>query len=290
LNAALVLAYTEAGNTDASETETIKLESKPSGFVWWIGKKDVSAASSPVVEQGQKPTNSRPALSKVARTDPIITTTTASHDLQGPRRSPVRSKTLDSSLWLKRTATKKDAVEAKTDDVNQPPQNPGLARASTITDPSFWTSLVKKDKAASDTRDVTSHKLHHAKRASEPDLQREILEIQTPGVSGTSEHGQSDITTVANAPKWLVEACSALDFLTGEHPKVLSFVSAMLITAGSIPAIPAVAAGAGGAFLASGTAHAIGAVAVGLGNWLHASQAGHMKTSEGAEDTKTSTN
>ncbi|KAJ3496042.1 hypothetical protein NMY22_g19863 [Coprinellus aureogranulatus] len=39
---------------------------------------------------------------------------------------------------------------------------------------------------------------------------------------------------------------------------------------GSIPAIPAISAGAGGAILASSAAHAIGAVAVGLGQALGA--------------------
>jgi len=50
----------------------------------------------------------------------------------------------------------------------------------------------------------------------------------------------------------------------------MSIISAILITAGSIPAIPAIAAGAGGAALASGAAHAIGAIAVGVGQALNA--------------------
>ena len=37
-----------------------------------------------------------------------------------------------------------------------------------------------------------------------------------------------------------------------------------------IPAIPAISAGAGGAFLASGTAHAIGSIAIGVGSLLKA--------------------
>lgn len=45
-------------------------------------------------------------------------------------------------------------------------------------------------------------------------------------------------------------------------------LSAILITVGSIPAIPAISAGAGGAVLASGAAHAVGAIAVGLGQAL----------------------
>jgi hypothetical protein len=78
------------------------------------------------------------------------------------------------------------------------------------------------------------------------------------------------ITTTATAPAWLVNACTALDFLQGEHPKVMSTLGAILITAGSIPAIPAISAGAGGAFLASGAVQAAGAIAVGVGSWLRA--------------------
>jgi len=59
-----------------------------------------------------------------------------------------------------------------------------------------------------------------------------------------------------------------LELITSEHPKAMSIISAILITAGSIPAIPAISAGAGGAILASGTAHAIGVIAVGVGQAL----------------------
>lgn len=75
-------------------------------------------------------------------------------------------------------------------------------------------------------------------------------------------------TTTTEAPLWLLNACSALEYITNEHPKTMSIISAILITAGSIPAIPAISAGAGGAVLASGAAHAIGAIAVGLGQAL----------------------
>lgn len=80
------------------------------------------------------------------------------------------------------------------------------------------------------------------------------------------------VTTVQNVPAWLLNAATALDFLTTEHPKVMTTLSAVLITVGSLPAIPALAGGAGGAFLASHAVQAAGAVAVGLGNWLKASQ------------------
>lgn len=48
----------------------------------------------------------------------------------------------------------------------------------------------------------------------------------------------------------------------------MTTLSAVLITVGSLPAIPALAGGAGGVILASHAVQAAGAIAVGLGNWL----------------------
>jgi len=79
-------------------------------------------------------------------------------------------------------------------------------------------------------------------------------------------------TTVAQAPIWLLNACNALDFLTTEHPKVMTTLSAVLITVGSLPAIPGISAGAGGAILASHAVQAAGALAVGVGQWLKSAQ------------------
>ena len=76
---------------------------------------------------------------------------------------------------------------------------------------------------------------------------------------------------MTQAPVWLLNACTALEYITSEHPKAMSIISAILITAGSIPPLPAITAGAGGAVLASGAAHAIGAIAVGLGQALSVS-------------------
>lgn len=116
------------------------------------------------------------------------------------------------------------------------------------------------------------------RRASTSDVIRPQLPKTKPDLSVTlpsptrSSTTDQTVTTVANAPIWLLNATHALDFLTSEHPKVMTTISAILITAGSLPAIPAVAAGAGGAVLASGAAQAVGAIAVGLGSWLRAQQ------------------
>lgn len=106
------------------------------------------------------------------------------------------------------------------------------------------------------------------------------LSVTCPSPTRSSTTDQT-VTTVANAPVWLLNATHALDFLTSEHPKVMTTISAILITAGSLPAIPAVAAGAGGAVLASGAAQAVGAIAVGLGSWLRAQQDGNSSQGPG---------
>ena len=84
------------------------------------------------------------------------------------------------------------------------------------------------------------------------------------------------VTTVSNVPTWLLNACQALNFLTAEHPRAMTTLSAVLITAGTLPAIPAIS---GGTVLASGVAQAVGAIAVGVGNLLKAQQEGQLQMS-----------
>jgi hypothetical protein len=69
-------------------------------------------------------------------------------------------------------------------------------------------------------------------------------------------------------PKWMLDATSALSSLKSDHPKVMNLAAAILIGIGSIPAMPGIAAGAGGAIFASGTVQAVGAIAVGLGQMI----------------------
>lgn len=84
------------------------------------------------------------------------------------------------------------------------------------------------------------------------------------------------VTTVNNVPTWLLNACHALNFLTAEHPRAMTTLSAVLITAGTLPAIPAISSGT---VLASGVAQAVGAIAVGVGNLLKAQQEGQVQLS-----------
>jgi len=104
------------------------------------------------------------------------------------------------------------------------------------------------------------------------------LPSQTAAVRSDQELMLAVITTT-EVPAWLLNACNALDLLTTDHPKVMTTLSAILITVGSIPAIPAIAGGAGGAILASGAVHAIGAVAVGIGSLIKVQQEAKMRAS-----------
>lgn len=63
----------------------------------------------------------------------------------------------------------------------------------------------------------------------------------------------------------------------------MSVIGAILITVGSIPAIPAISAGAGGAVLASGAAHAIGAIAVGVGQAISMTVKNSQQTNQGSQ-------
>ncbi|KAI6041751.1 hypothetical protein EDC04DRAFT_2601527 [Pisolithus marmoratus] len=100
----------------------------------------------------------------------------------------------------------------------------------------------------------------------------------TPGavVPGNNTETNNAVTTVSNVPTWLLNACQALNFLTAEHPKAMTTLSAVLITAGTLPAIPAIS---GGTVLASGVAQAVGAIAVGVGNLLKAQHEGQIQMS-----------
>ncbi|KAG2357465.1 hypothetical protein BDR07DRAFT_368926 [Suillus spraguei] len=96
-----------------------------------------------------------------------------------------------------------------------------------------------------------------------------VTSLSTPSADGT-------VTAISNAPTWLLNACNALNFLSAEHPRAMTTLSAVLITAGTLPAIPAIS---GGTLLASGVAQAVGAIAVGVGNLLKAQQEGQVQAS-----------
>jgi hypothetical protein len=63
----------------------------------------------------------------------------------------------------------------------------------------------------------------------------------------------------------------------------MSTLAAVLLTVGSIPALPGVSAAAGGTVLASHAVQAAGAIAVGVGSWLKAAHESKASSTEAAQ-------
>ncbi|OJT11099.1 hypothetical protein TRAPUB_12383 [Trametes pubescens] len=207
---------------DPQKTQTIEVESKPSGF-WRIirmGSDSESKEAAPVQATPPRP----PPKSR------------ATFDFGSTM------KTLPAIPTLRRSTTT-DSVETVS----------SLSSSGSSGFGSFFSSVMSTP-------------------ASTPAMSAVTTPAGTPGGS---------VTTVTQVPAWLVSACQSLEFLTNEHPKVMTAVSAVLITVGSLPALPALTAGAGGAFLASSTAHALGSLAVGLGTLLQAQTDGKVQVVQG---------
>ncbi|KAI0334300.1 hypothetical protein GY45DRAFT_95205 [Cubamyces sp. BRFM 1775] len=150
------------------------------------------------------------------------------------------------------------------------PSIPNLRRAATADSVETVSSTTSSGSSSAFSSFFSSAKSTPA--ATPPATSAVTTPAGTPGQS---------VTTVTQVPAWLVNACQSLEFLTNEHPKVMTAISAVLITVGSLPALPAVSAGAGGAFLASSTAHALGSLAVGLGTLLQAQTEGKLQVVPG---------
>ena len=239
---------------------------KPSGL-WFTRKKDTEAESS------------------------TAATVNASSGKQSVTASPQSSPKPLARSGTFFTLNKKPLVEEPEDFFMVAPATPpkrtptrsGRARSNTVSttasastttptparsESGFWPSLMKSPPKETEDKDDSPRRPNHPKTRSDTSIVRS-KKSRSPArsdTSGTSQQGQ--VTTVAQAPVWLLNACNALEYITNEHPKAMSILSAILVTVGSIPAIPAIAAGAGGAVLASTTAHAVGAIAVGLGQAL----------------------
>ncbi|KAG2137470.1 hypothetical protein DEU56DRAFT_945936 [Suillus clintonianus] len=142
----------------------------------------------------------------------------------------------------------------------RPRRSPSRANsmASTLT-----TTTVSSNHSVSSNHTVTSD---HALTSNNA-----VTALSPPSADGT-------VTAISNAPTWLLNACNALNFLSAEHPRAMTTLSAVLITAGTLPAIPAIS---GGTVLATGVAQAVGAIAVGVGNLLKAQQEGQVQQPSG---------
>ncbi|KAJ7655308.1 hypothetical protein DFH06DRAFT_992839 [Mycena polygramma] len=142
-------------------------------------------------------------------------------------------------------------------------ERPAVGRAATN---SFWP--VRKDSKEMNAIASVPRPAHRKAKSDGSILSSREVAKALPALPDGEESRESTV----RAPAWLLNAATALDFLQGEHPRVMTTLSAVLIVVGTIPALPAISAGAGGALLASSTAHAVGAIAVSIGTWMKTQQ------------------
>ncbi|KAI0313060.1 hypothetical protein OF83DRAFT_1086590 [Amylostereum chailletii] len=247
---------------DDHKTESFKVQSKPSG-IWWIvtGKERQEAPAAELVKGPDEKTKTEKARGANAK------------------GKPEKQKSVDSAPSGK---TRKSSVDALSKPLPERPEKSGDAATTTTRGvPKRMASWLSRTPSTSSTASAASTPpVSETAVASASSFWGFGSNTTTPSstpasmsVAPTPAQSPGEVTTtVTNAPVWLLNACNALDFLTTEHPKAMTTLSAVLITIGSLPAIPAISAGAGGALLASHAVQAAGAIAVGVGNWLRASQ------------------
>lgn len=231
---------------DDKKTESIKVQRKSSGLWWIVGrdKQEVSEEPEEIKESDKskkKPTMTRRAT--VSESPTIEHKTPAFVKAAAETEKPVTKRR---ATWLHRDASTASA----------PPETWEVVKPETTTtsSSSFW----KLNLASSSTSTPAP---------PAPNVHASSVVVPTPAAPS------GEVTTAeAQAPLWLLNACSALDFLTSEHPKVMTTLSAVLITVGSLPALPGISTAAGGTILASHAVQAAGAIAVGVGNWLKSAQ------------------
>ncbi|KAL6307347.1 hypothetical protein BKA93DRAFT_727632 [Sparassis latifolia] len=187
-------------------------------------------------------------------------------DIEADQWEIVNVQSKPSGLWWIAGRGSDSNKEAKDSSPTPPPLPPKPQRSNTFK----GFPIPKRSSTTSSIETVTSSGSSSSKNTSA------TTPANTPSTTPAGTPGDTT-TTIAQAPLWLMNVCQSLDFLTTEHPKVMTAISAVLITVGSLPALPAISAGAGGAFLASTTAHALGSIAVGLGTLLKASSDGQVQ-------------
>ncbi|KAL1687722.1 hypothetical protein GGG16DRAFT_95481 [Schizophyllum commune] len=303
-------------NIDASETETIKVEAKSSGQ-WWFSRKngqreemDVKALA-PVAEPPaavDKDLPPAPWTLRRAVTSKLSFDKGEAKPPSSAERKPRRRHTEmppPSSFSDKKSRRSSSQSRSRDGSQCEHCSNCGsqsgsgskLKRSSSSSAHNERSSKddgPRKSKSSRESRPAPSHSksemMPPRKERPKPNKVNSDTVVAAPATAAPS-----DETAVASgtAPTWLINACQALEFLQEEHPKAMSTLGAILITVGTIPAIPALHIGAGGAFLASGAVQAAGAIAVGVGKLLTAAGKGTATPTqpaiEGKENTATIT-
>ncbi|KAF7970345.1 hypothetical protein HWV62_24312 [Athelia sp. TMB] len=234
--------------TDSRKMAALKLEKKSSGS-WWVSKQKQDKVAADETESDGWEWIKK---SKVTKDEPVQEPT------QEPTSAPKPTRRQSVSNLLVRRSTMKEEA---------PPPPPVPVRAHTTPRvPVRRSTMAPPKPVRSNTMKRLPQVPNHANTLDEG------VEITSPVLQVPDVTSLQHVTKITEVPAWLLDACGALDLLTTQHPKVMSTLAAVLITVGSIPALPFIASGAGGAILASGAVHAAGAVAVGLGTMIKAQQ------------------
>ncbi|KAH9001913.1 hypothetical protein EDB86DRAFT_2801287 [Lactarius hatsudake] len=206
---------------DDKKTESIKVERKSTGL-WWIAGRDKQEVSEEPAEIKSSDKEKTGDAQGDGQREPDDRTQVLPRPEKAETEKPLAKRR---ATWLHRdpsTASTESAWEV----VKPEP--------TTSTSSSFW-------------------KLHLASSspANTPAPAASSVPTSSTVVSTTAApSGEVTTTTEAHAPLWLLNATNALEFLTSEHPKVMTTLSAVLITVGSLPALPALSTAAGGTILA----------------------------------------
>ncbi|KAN0118126.1 hypothetical protein V8E52_005387 [Russula decolorans] len=243
---------------DDKKTESVRVQSKSSGPWWIIGREKE--------EVSEEPTETKQTEKKKPK--PMRRATVSESSPTTDKPQPEKSKT--------ETETEKPAPKRRGTWLTRSPSNASMLSATPAEN-------SKEDVKAEPASSSGFWKLPFPSSSSNPTTAppntapaptaTTITAAAAAAVVPASAAPQGEVTTTeAQAPVWLLNACNALDFLTSEHPKVMSTLSAVLITVGTLPSLPGISAGAGGAILASHAVQAAGAIAVGVGHWLKSSQ------------------
>ncbi|TFY83468.1 hypothetical protein EWM64_g549 [Hericium alpestre] len=234
---------------DTRKTETYEVQSKPSGLWWIIGKN----------KPEETPANTKDSTVAAEKKD----------------------KEKEREGRTGRNPEKKSSLMSMISDKGEK----GGDEKSAGSRPRNWLSRAPSTMSKRSSTDSVSSELSSAMCTK---MSRDVTPSPPSSVAPTPAQSPGEVTTTsAHAPVWLLNACNALDFLTTEHPKTMTALSAVLITVGSLPVIPGIATGAGGAILASHAVQAAGAIAVGVGNWLKSAQeaSAARATAEGQQAT-----
>lgn len=241
---------------DDKKTESVKVQTKSTGSWWIIGreKEEITEEPAEIKSTETKSTEKKPKPMRRATVGESSPTTDKSQSEKTEGEKPAAKRR--ATTWLNRSPSNASLTTPES-------SKEVVVKAEPTNSSGFW-KLPFNSSSSSSSNPTPA-----------PTTTSAAAVVPAPPVPVHAASQGEVTTTEAQAPIWLLNACNALDFLTTEHPKVMSTLSAVLITVGSLPTLPGVASvagGAGGAILASHAVQAAGAIAVGVGHWLKSAQ------------------